>query len=65
MSFRSNDVYINDNKSTTSKKYGAAIGVAGVTLAAALLLAGRSNAPAQLPAGPVVMLDDMIDHNIT
>ena len=34
----------NDNKTTTYKKYGAALGVTGITLAAALLLTGRSKA---------------------
>tara|TARA_B110000285_G_C14660803_1_gene395983 strand:+ start:146 stop:337 length:192 start_codon:yes stop_codon:yes gene_type:complete len=39
---------LNDNK-TTYKKYAAGLGVTGVTLAAALLLAGRSKASPQLP----------------
>ena len=40
-----------DNKKSTSyKKYGAALGVAGITLAAALLLSGRSNAPVKSPS---------------
>ena len=38
-----------NKKSTTYKKYGAALGVAGITLAAALLLSGRSNAPLESP----------------
>ena len=36
-----------DNKTTSYKKFGAALGVAGITVAAALLLAGSSKAPAQ------------------
>ena len=38
-----NDNFNND-KTTTYKKYGAALGVTGLTLAATLLLSGRSEA---------------------
>ena len=49
-----NDSYVplldNDNKKSTSyKKYGAAFGVTGMTVAAALLLSGRSKAPVKFP----------------
>ena len=41
---------INDNKKSTSyKKYGAALGVTGMTVAVALLLSGRSNASVKSP----------------
>jgi hypothetical protein len=37
---------IEDNKKSTSyKKYGAALGVAGITAAAALLFSGKQKAP--------------------
>jgi hypothetical protein len=40
-----------ENKPVSYKKYGAALGVTGITVAAALLLAGSSTGPAQEPTG--------------
>ena len=45
----------NENKNTSYKKYGAALGVTGITVAAALLLAGRSNVTEQEPASLLEM----------
>jgi hypothetical protein len=44
-----------EKKNTSFKKYGAALGVTGFTVAAALLLAGRSKAPAQAPVDLIEM----------
>jgi len=59
------DNYAQPNKSATFKKYGAALGVAGITVAAALLLAGRSKAPVQMPTNIIEMSEDIIDSSIT
>lgn len=56
----------NENKKSTSyKKFGAALGVTGITLAAALLLSGRSEAPVQRPTSLIQMPDDMVVDNST
>ena len=56
---------IEDNKkSTTYKKYGAALGVAGITVAAALLLSGKQKAPV-MPAELIEISDDMINNLLT
>jgi len=56
-----------DNKSTTYKKYGAALGVAGISVAAALLLAGGSTKAAhtEFPTDLIEMPEDMIEANAT
>ena len=58
---------IENNKPTTYKKYGAALGVTGLTLAAALLLSGRSKAPVR-PTDLIEMpemTEQMIGSDIT
>lgn len=58
---------IENNKPTTYKKYGAAIGVTGLTIAAALLLSGRSKAPVR-PTDLIEMpemTEQMIGSDIT
>jgi len=54
-------------KSTTYKKYGAALGVAGISVAAALLLAGGSTKAAhtEFPTDLIEMPEDMIESNTT
>ena len=56
----------NDNKTTSYKKFGAALGVTGITVAAALLLAGSSKAPAHTAPELIQMPSEFVsqDHGI-
>jgi len=65
-----------DERKTSYKKYGAALGVTGITIAAALLLAGRTQVTEQEPAALLEMpelhelaarlpIDDVAEPNAT
>ena len=54
------DQFEQTNKDDTFKKYRTALGVTGITVAAALLLAGRQKAPIQYPNNLIEMPESMI-----